>query len=459
MTEPALPSISIVTLGCSKNQVDSEVMAGILSRSGYRIAPQGVLGGVVLVNTCTFIDEAKEESIEEILRYARLKEEGRIERLVVTGCLVQRYGGEIAREIPEIDLLLGTANLHLVGAGLDRVRCGERVAEVEERGSYIGPLMLERLRLAPGVSAPVKIAEGCSKRCAFCSIPSFRGDLRSRPMEEIVEEARLLVGQGVREILVISQDTTSYGQDLYGRPRLAPLLRALAAIPGIGWVRAHYNHPAHVDDELIDTFAGTPHLCRYIDMPVQHASGRILAAMNRGTSPERLRGLVQRFRERIPGVTLRTTFLLGFPGETDDDFAQVLDLVEEARFERIGTFLFSPQEGTPAAAAAAEAVPREIAAERAEILRDRADAIALEAGSAKIGTRVRVLVEGRDHAGRLYGRTEADAPEVDGLVVLSGAAEIGIFVEALVTGATPHDLTADITGARPGAERLRIAAG
>src|SRR5262245_14023375 len=350
MSEPRLPAVSIVTLGCSKNQVDSEVMAGILSRAGYRIAPAGELVGIVLVDTCTSIDEAKEESVDEILQYARLKEEGRIERLVVTGCLVQRYGAEIAREIPEIDLLLGTANLHRVADGLARSRRGERVAEIEARGSYLGPLMLERLRLAPGVSAPLKIAEGCSKRCAFCSIPSFRGDLRSRPMEEILEEARRLVEEGVRELLVISQDTTSYGQDLYGRPRLAPLLRALSAVPGVGWVRAHYNHPAHVDDELIETFAATPRLCRYIDMPVQHASGRILAAMNRGTSPERLRRLTRAFRERVPDVTLRTTFLLGFPGEADEDFDAVLELVEEARFERIGVFLFSAQEGTPAAA-------------------------------------------------------------------------------------------------------------
>ncbi len=458
MSEPAPPTVSIVTLGCSKNEVDSEVMAGILARAGYRVASEGELGAVVLVNTCAFIDEAKEESIDEILRYARLKEEGRIERLVVTGCLVQRYGAEIAREIPEIDLLLGTANLHLVAGGLDRARRGERVAEVEARGSYIGPLMLERMRLAPGVSAPLKIAEGCSKRCAFCAIPSFRGDLRSRPMEAILEEARGLVTQGVRELLVISQDTTSYGQDLYGRPRLAALLRALAEVPEVGWVRAHYNHPAHVDDDLIETFASTPHLCRYVDMPVQHASARVLAAMNRGTSPERLRRLVAAFRERVPGVTLRTTFLLGFPGETDEDFEAVLDLVEEARFERVGSFVFSPQEGTPAAAMAG-AVPREVAVERAEALRERADAIAFEANSAKIGTRVRVLVEGRDHAGRLHGRTEADAPEVDGLVVLSGSAEPGTFVDAVVTGATAHDLAADVVEERPTERRLRLAIG
>jgi ribosomal protein S12 methylthiotransferase len=436
-------SISFVTLGCSKNEVDSEVMAGILTRAGYRLAPEGVLGEVVLVNTCAFIDAAKEESIDEILGYARLKEEGRIERLVVTGCLVQRYGAEVAREIPEIDLMLGTTNLDLVAAGLDRARRGERVVQIEERGSYIGPLMLERVRLARGVSAPLKIAEGCSKRCAFCAIPSFRGDLASRPIETIVAEARSLVAQGVKELLVISQDTTSYGQDLYGRPRLTSLLRSLAEIPDVGWIRVHYNHPAHLDDELIELFAATPALCRYIDVPVQHASDPILKAMNRGTSRVRVRERLLRIRERLPGAAIRTTFLLGFPGETDEDFEAVVDLVEEIRFERIGMFAFSPQDGTPAEKMTG-AVADDVLDGRLMTLRDLADEISLEANSARIGSEVRVLVEGSDHADRLFGRTEWDAPEVDGLAILTGAAHPGEFVRARVTGATHHDVTAEI---------------
>lgn len=437
------PAVSIVTLGCSKNQVDSEVMAGILARAGYGIAAEGEPASVVLVNTCTFIDAAKEESIAEILEYARWKDEGRIETLVVSGCLVQRYGEEIAREIPEIDLLIGTTNLNDVARGLDRARGGERVVAVEGRGSYIGPLLLERLRLAPGVSAPLKIAEGCSKRCAFCSIPSFRGDLRSRPMEEILEEARLLTAQGVRELLVVSQDTTSYGQDLYGRPRLAQLLRALAETPQLGWLRVHYNHPAHFDDELIGVFAETPRVCRYVDMPVQHASDPILAAMNRGTSRARIRRLLSQMRERISDVTLRTTFLLGFPGETDADVGAVLDLLSDVRFERVGVFAYSPQEGT-AAVALGPPVPAPVVEERIARVRELADEISLAANSAKIGRTMTVLVEGRDHAGRLFGRTEGDAPEVDGLVLLDGAAQPGEFVAAFVTGATPHDLTASV---------------
>ncbi len=446
---PARGTVTFVTLGCSKNEVDSEVMAGILARDGYTIAPEGTLGDIVLVNTCAFIDAAKEESIDEILGYARLKEEGRIEKLVVTGCLVQRYGAEVAREIPEVDLFLGTTNLDLVAQGLDRVRRGERVVDLAERGSYIGPLMLERVRLARGVSAPLKIAEGCSKRCAFCAIPSFRGDLASRPIESIVEEARVLVAQGVRELLVISQDTTSYGQDLYGRPRLSNLLTSLAEVPGVGWIRLHYNHPAHFDEELLSVFAETPQLCRYIDMPVQHASDPILKAMNRGTTRERLRTLLLRTRDRLPDAAIRTTFLLGFPGETDTDFEAVLDLVEEVRFERIGMFLFSPQDGTPA-----KSMKRRVAAalaeERHTVLRELADEISLETNSARIGRDVKVLIEGRDHNGRLFGRTEWDAPEVDGLVLLSGEGEPGDFVMARVTGATTHDITAEIAPARDG---------
>jgi ribosomal protein S12 methylthiotransferase len=442
--------VSIVTLGCSKNQVDSEVMAGVLARAGYGIAADGELGGVVLVNTCTFIDAAKEESIAEIMEYAAMKEEGRIETLVVSGCLVQRYGNEIAREIPEIDLLIGTANLQHVARGLERARLGERVVEVEARGSYVGPLLLERLRLAPGVSAPLKIAEGCSKRCAFCSIPSFRGDLRSRPAEEILEEARRLVSSGVRELLVVSQDTTSYGQDLWGRPRLAWLLRALAETKELGWLRVHYNHPAHVDDELIAAFAETPRVCRYVDMPVQHASDAILRAMNRGTSRDRIRRLVGAMRERIADVTLRTTFLIGFPGEKDADFRAVVDLLREARFERVGVFAYSAQEGTPSAALGGTPPP-EVVEERIAILREMADEISLVANTTKVGRVLTVLVEGRDHGGRLFGRTEGDAPEVDGLVLLDGEAEPGAFVTALVTGATPHDLTASVVSAGAGA--------
>ncbi len=442
----SLPSVSIVTLGCSKNEVDSEVMAGILARGGYRLLPEGEMGEVVLVNTCTFIDAAKQESIDEILGYARLKAEGKIERLVVTGCLVQRYGAEVAKEIPEIDLMLGTTNLDLIASGLGRVRAGERVVELAERGSYVGPLMLERMRLAPGVSAPLKIAEGCSKRCAFCSIPSFRGDLRSRPIETILEEARRLVAGGVRELLIVSQDTTSYGQDLYGRPRLAPLLRALAETPGVGWVRAHYNHPAHMDEDLMAAFAETPRLCSYVDMPVQHASDSILAAMNRGTSRDKIRRLLARLRERIDGVAIRTTFLLGFPGETEEDFEAVLDLVRVVRFERIGAFTFSPQEGTPAGTMRRRVRP-EVVDQRVARLRDLADEISFEANSARIGRTLEVLVEGRDHAGRLFGRTEWDAPEVDGLVMLSGDAVPGEFVPVLVSGATPHDLTGTIVRA------------
>ncbi|MFN0150736.1 MAG: 30S ribosomal protein S12 methylthiotransferase RimO [bacterium] len=443
-------TVSFVTLGCSKNEVDSEVMAGILAHAGYTIAPEGTLGNVVLVNTCAFIDAAKEESIDEILGYARLKEEGRIEKLVVTGCLVQRYGAEVAREIPEVDLFLGTTNLDLVAQGLDRVRLGERVVDLAERGSYIGPLMLERVRLARGVSAPLKIAEGCSKRCAFCAIPTFRGDLASRPIESIVDEARLLVSQGVRELLVISQDTTSYGQDLYGRPRLTNLLTSLAAVPGVGWIRLHYNHPAHFDEELLTVFAETPQLCRYIDMPVQHASDPILKAMNRGTTRERLRTLLLRTRDRLPDAAIRTTFLLGFPGETDADFEAVLDLVEEVRFERVGIFLFSPQDGTPAEAMKRH-VPAAVAEERHAALRELADEISLETNSARIGREVTVLIEGRDHNGRLFGRTEWDAPEVDGLALLSGAGEPGNFATAHVTGATTHDITAEIIVDRPSA--------
>lgn len=456
----AARAVSIVTLGCSKNQVDSEVMAGVLARAGWRVLPEGELGEVVLVNTCTFIDAAKEESIEEILRYAALKAGGRIERLAVTGCLVQRYGEEVAREIPEADLLLGTANLHEVARGLERVEAGERVVAVEGRGSYVGPLMLERLRVAPGVSAPLKIAEGCSKRCAFCSIPSFRGPLRSRPMEEVLLEARRLATEGVREILVVSQDTTSYGQDLYGRPRLGALLRALAETSGAGWVRVHYNHPAHLDGDVVAAFVESPRLCRYMDVPIQHGSDRILSAMHRGTTRERLRRLLLGLRERIPGVTLRTTFLIGFPGETERDFADLLRLVEEVRFERIGVFAFSPQEGTPAGTMRRRP-GRAVVEERMRRLRALADEISLAANSARIGSTATVLVEGADHAGRLFGRTEADAPEVDGLVLLSGAAEPGAFVEALVTGATPHDLTGEVVpaAARRSAAPIRFARG
>jgi ribosomal protein S12 methylthiotransferase len=429
------------SLGCPKNTVDSEVMLGALALSGYAIAERLEDADVAVVNTCSFIQSAREESIEAILEVADLRQEGRLRGLVVTGCLPQRYGDELARELPEVDAFVGTGDYRRIAEILDEALAGRsRGVYVEAGRTYLHRDDDPRLLIGPRHSAYLKVAEGCDRTCAFCAIPGIRGRFQSRPVDSLVREAEQLAAEGVRELNVISQDTNAYGKDLTGRPHLPELLRALDRVEGLDWIRALYLYPTAIHDALIETLAGGKRLLPYVDVPLQHASDPILRAMRRGVTAERQRRLVERLRAEIPGVVLRTTFIVGFPGETERDFGELCDFVRAARFDRAGVFRYSDEEGTPAHGYA-EKVPREVARERhRELMRIQRE-IMREALEAQVGTDVRVLVD-RSGPGLATGRLWSQAPEIDGQVLLRGGAEVGALVAARITGVRDVDLEA-----------------
>ena len=431
------------TLGCPKNQVDSEVMLGSLALAGYGIAESLEDADVAVVNTCSFIQSAREESIETILELADLRESGGLRGLVVAGCLPQRYGRELARELPEVDAFVGTGHFQSLASILDDALAGRgRGVYVDAGRTHLYDEASPRLLIGSRHSAYVKIAEGCDRVCAFCAIPSIRGRFQSRSLESLLAEARALGREGVREINVVSQDTCSWGKDLYGRPGLAELARALDEVEELDWVRLLYLYPSAIDDALIEALAGGRRLLPYVDVPLQHASDRILRAMRRGTTAARQRRLVSRLRERIPGVALRTTFIVGFPGETDADFEELMDFVRESRFDRVGVFRYSDEEGT-AAFDHAEKVPRSLARERHRALMELQRGIMRERLAELIGREVHVLVDGASGTVAL-GRIWSQAPEVDGVVFLKGQASAGERVQARITGLRDVDLEAEV---------------
>jgi ribosomal protein S12 methylthiotransferase len=454
--------VGLIALGCAKNRVDGEVMLGLLQQAGYEVTPNPEEADMVIVHTCGFIEAAKEESIETILEAAEWRKQGK--RLVVTGCLAQRYSQELLNEIPEIDALMGTAELNRIVEVCETLsqtrpaqapRKGVRRKPAEPR-VWLGdpPYLYEadtpRVLSTPPHYAYVKVAEGCSYRCAFCSIPAMRGDQRSRPVESIVQEAERLAQGGVKELILISQNTTAYGRDLYGTPRLPSLLRALAHVDGIEWIRFLYAYPADVRDDVIAVMAAEPKVCKYLEMPLQHCDARVLKGMNRGGSRPELEALVTKLRGRIPELTLRTTFIVGFPGETPDAFRQLESFVEWARFERMGAFTYSREEGTPAASLPQHLAPR-VKEHRRHLLMERQREISSAYNRSLIGRQLRVLVDRFSDEEQMWeGRYEGQAPEIDGVVYLQAEhLTPGAFVRAEITQATEYDLIAHPLDAAP----------
>lgn len=439
--------IALVSLGCDKNRVDGEVMLGLLERAGYQITAEPE-ADIILVNTCAFIQDAKQESIEAILETARYRGNGRCRVLLATGCLAQRYPDELLRDIPELDGVVGTGEVGRVVDIVRRAATGERVREVGPPG-FLGREVLPRVPSGSPFTAYLKISEGCDNRCLYCVIPQLRGPYRSREASVLVREARALAARGAREIVLVAQDTTRYGSDLKERTSLTDLVSRLAALEGVAWIRLLYCYPSGITFELVELMAREPRLCRYLDIPLQHASDRVLRRMGRSTMSYDLRKLILFLRSAIPGLTIRSTFMVGFPGETEADFEELLGFLKAMKLDRAGFFAYSREEGTPAARMP-DQVPPEVKRERLE----RAAAVQREVSRAlnraRVGSEVTVLVEGRKGE-QYYGRSEADAPDIDGRVFLSAASDLepGTFVRARITGAGPYDLRARVLSTLP----------
>jgi ribosomal protein S12 methylthiotransferase len=430
------------SLGCPKNRLDSEVMLGTLALGGYAIAERLEDADVVVVNTCSFIESAREESIEAILEVADLRESGRLRALVVAGCLPQRYGADLAKELPEVDAFVGTGHFQEITTILDDALAGRgRGVYVDAGRTHLYDEQAPRVLIGPTHSAYLKISEGCDRVCAFCAIPGIRGKFQSRSVESVLAEARQLADAGVRELNLVAQDATAFGKDRTGRPDLAGLLRALDDVDGLDWIRQLYLYPTAVTDELIEVLASGRRVLPYVDVPLQHASDSVLRAMKRGATEARQRALVERLRAGIPNLTLRTTFIVGFPGETDADFERLCDFVRESRFDRVGVFRYSDEEGT-AALDYGDKVPRRVARTRhrqlmaiqREIMREKLDAL--------VGQTLSVLVD--ESGARARGRLASQAPEIDGVVFLKGKAGAGELVQARIAGVRDVDLEAEV---------------
>ena len=433
--------VGFVSLGCPKNLLDSEVMLGHLAREGYELTPSPEQADVLVVNTCGFIDAAKQESIDTILEMARFKEDGQCERLVVTGCLAQRYSDQILRELPEVDSVIGLDQLHTI---VEASQKNEKTRGLSADGSaaYLYDHLTPRVRTTPGHYAYVKISEGCDYPCTFCIIPKIRGAYRSRTPDSIVAEAASLAGQGVRELILVAQDTTRYGDELGMRRGLADLLRQLAHVDGIDWVRFLYAYPTTVDDSVLEVMAEEPAVCGYVDIPLQHASDRMLKAMKRPGTGRSNRALLRRIREGVPGVAVRSSFIVGFPGETEEDFEELREFIAEAELEHLGVFTYSNEEGTEAYVPIETVSDEEKERRRRTLMSDQAE-ISLRKNQRRVGTTLPVLVEGLSDESDLLlqGRAEHQAPGIDGVVLINdGDAAPGSFSLVTITEAHPYDL-------------------
>ncbi len=436
--------ILFISLGCDKNLVDSERMLGSLSAAGHQFTDDETEAEVIIVNTCCFIGDAKEESINTLLEMAAQKETGKCRVLIAAGCLAQRYQDEVLREIPEVDGILGTASGEKILEVMEQTLEGKKDAVFDSIDAP--PAGGRRILTTGGHYAYLKIAEGCDKHCTYCVIPSVRGRYRSVPMEQLIREAEELARGGVRELVLVAQETTLYGVDLYGEKRLPKLLEGLAGIPGIHWIRLLYCYPEEITDELIETIRREEKVCHYMDIPIQHASDRILARMGRKTSRKEITERLRRLREAIPDMAVRTTMITGFPGETEEDVEELLDFVDEMEFERLGVFPYSMEEGTPAAGMAGQ-IPEEVKKERRDRVMELQQEISLACGEAMIGRELEVFIEGKVAGEDAYvGRTYMDAPGVDGYLFLNTPLELesGMFVRARVTGALEYDLIGEL---------------
>ncbi|MDH7568637.1 MAG: 30S ribosomal protein S12 methylthiotransferase RimO [Armatimonadota bacterium] len=433
--------VALVGLGCPKNQVDAETMLGLLQAAGCQLTSNPEEADAIVVNTCGFIADAREESVSALREAVRLKREGKARCVLATGCLAQRYPRELKTEIPELDGLVGVGQQPSIVDALRRALAGETVEAVGAPRALL-PEGLPRTLSTPPWSAYLKLSDGCDRPCAFCAIPAIRGPMASRPMEAVVAEARRLAESGVRELNLIAQDTTRYGVDRYGECRLVPLLRELCQIDGIRWIRPLYYFPTAISDALIELTATEPRMCRYMDIPLQHVSPRVLRRMRRPGDGDAYLALVERIRAACPDVALRSTFIVGHPGESDADFRQLVDFLRAARLDRVGVFVFSPEEGTEAAGLP-DPVHPEVARARYHRLMRVQRHVSLQRNLQWVGRRLQVLVEGSapGEPEVQVGRSHRDAPEIDGVVyVRGGAARPGEFVEVTVTAAKPYDL-------------------
>jgi ribosomal protein S12 methylthiotransferase len=447
MSEPARGSYAFVSLGCPKNLVDSERMLGKLSQAGYALTPEADGADVVVVNTCGFIEPARQESLGVIREMLELKRQGRVGAVVVAGCLAERLGDKLLHEVPEVDHIVGVFGREEIVQVVDRSLYRRRQ---DEQRSLFRPAPVKafddtaRLRITPRHYAYLKISEGCDRLCTFCAIPGMRGKHVTKPIEEVVREAKELAADGVRELIIVAQDTTYYGLDLYGRVRLAELLRELEQIAGLEWIRLLYAYPEHFTDELLDTLGRSKKILPYLDMPLQHINDRMLRRMQRRVNREQTESLLRKLRQAIPGLALRTTFIVGFPGETDAEFAELCDFVREATFERAGVFTYSLEPGTPA-----ERLPDHLTEEVKQARRDQLMQIQQEVAfgysQSWMGREVEMIVDGPDPEvpGHVLARTAADAPDIDCVVRLKGKnLEPGDLVQARITGADGYDLMA-----------------
>ena len=437
--------ILFISLGCDKNLVDSEMMLGMLAEHGYSFTDDEAEADIVVVNTCCFINDAKEESINTLLEMAQLKDDGQIQALIAAGCLAQRYREEIQQEIPQVDAIVGTTAIEQIVAAVDEVLAGKSQNHYQDINAAPAAGH-KRIVTTGGHFAYLKIAEGCDKHCTYCIIPKVRGNYRSVPMEKLVKEAEELAEGGVRELILVAQETTLYGMDLYGKKMLPRLLQELAQISGIYWIRILYCYPEEITDELIEVIASEPKVCHYLDIPIQHASDRILKRMGRRTDNAQLRSMIAKLREAIPDICLRTTLISGFPGETQEDHVELYDFVNEMEFDRLGVFTYSQEEDTPAAIMS-DQVEEEVKQQRQEELMELQQEIAFEKAEDMIGRVLTVMVEGKIADEDAYvTRTYRDAPNVDGYLFLNTTATLmtGDFVEVMVTDSNEYDLIGEI---------------
>ena len=438
-------NVLFISLGCDKNLVDSEVMIGLLADRGYQMTDDETRADVIVINTCCFIHDAKEESIQTILEMAEYKKTGTLKALIVTGCLAQRYQEEILEEIPEVDEVLGTTSYDKIVEAIEEALEGRGGVRIEDIDALPLP-DTKRLVTTGGHFAYLKIAEGCDKHCTYCIIPKIRGNYRSVPMERLVKEARDLAEDGVKELILVAQETTIYGTDLYGEKSLHRLLRELCKIDGIRWIRILYCYPEEIDDDLIQVMKEEPKICHYLDLPIQHASTEILRRMGRRTSREDLEEIIGKLRREIPDIAIRTTLITGFPGETKEQHEELMGFVDQMEFDRLGVFTYSPEEGTPAAGMEGQ-VPEEVKEDRQAELMELQQEIAFNLAEDMIGREVLVMIEGKVADENAYvGRTYKDAPNVDGLIFVNTDEELmsGDLARVKVTGAAEYDLIGEL---------------
>ncbi len=433
--------ILFISLGCDKNLADSEEMLGLLTAGGHEITDDETQADAIVINTCCFIKDAKEESVETILEMAEYKKTGSCHALVVTGCMAQRYQKEIIQEVPEVDAVLGTTSYGDIVKALEEAAAGNHFEEFRDI-DYLPDTGSKRVLTTGGHFGYLKIAEGCDKHCTYCIIPKLRGRFRSVPMERLVAQAEDMAEQGVKELILVAQETTVYGKDLYGKKSLHILLKKLCEIRGIRWIRVLYCYPEEIYDELIETIRDEKKICHYLDIPIQHASDRILKRMGRRTSKQELIDIVGKLRKEIPDIVLRTTLITGFPGETEEDHEELKEFVDEMEFDRLGVFTYSPEENTPAAEMA-DQVPEEVKEERRDELMELQQEISYDRGQDRIGQELLVMIEGKVADESAYiGRTYGDAPKVDGYIFVQTGELLmtGDFAKVRVTGALEYDL-------------------